>query len=688
MQYLNSFLISKRMWSNLLCSKYQAQMSLIKILLNFLQEYSDQSSRQMDKRNDSIERVEKQKLKKSLVKEMQLFRLREPNMTKKEYQTKLAKLMEDEELIEDIDVSSPSKNTPRAILRQLLLVTSTIKDIPLTNNSEQSKQESTQGIPSPLSRQSVLQNSRTLKARVLTRLNQQDLIRKTEVLQQPKIEEKGMYHLTELEMSQSVLNDSSVGQLPPLQSHRPTHRVQKSSPLSLMYIGNGPTGIVPLSNSSIAQMLSREEHQEFVRKMKELKRHQYQKKMEQIERDHQRRVEMMQKQSEFELQLKEEREASLEIWRKQIQERIEEQRQRRLEQMEPLKSLYSKNASLIVTDQIRKKQPPLYVQLNQQFEKQREVEERMIQERLRQIRDDKKPIRIEEIRKHEASVERETEMRKEERKNKRMDAYLSHIQSIKHRDMETDLTKRIKDQIQMERAQTNNNKQEILKLYHKKVNYGHKIMELYKPDSFKIMKQKDKVAEMKEQLMRELSSKKNDYLESRQLHGIYHPAKSSQSPVKYSLRKPIIENNSVLACDQDYRNHLSKEALANLNSDMPLIEQRNQQIKPLMRNYASLQTVNHRREDSNTSFRNKSSSRNQFETANTPKRINKTKQMGFEEWKKMVDLRDSKMIRVSKDSMSPEPPGNRQFEEEQIEDFKRMKSLKQKIQLLSQSDAL
>lgn len=71
----------------------------------------------MEKRNDSVERIEKLKLKKRLVKEMQLYRLREPNMTKKEYQTKLERLMQDEELIEDIDVSSPSKNTPRAILR-------------------------------------------------------------------------------------------------------------------------------------------------------------------------------------------------------------------------------------------------------------------------------------------------------------------------------------------------------------------------------------------------------------------------------------------------------------------------------------------------------------------------------------------------------------------------------------------
>lgn len=48
--------------------------------------------------------------------------------------------------------------------------------------------------------------------------------------------------------------------------------------------------------------------------------------------------------------------------------------------------------------------------------------------------------------------------------------------------MESDLTKRIKDQIHMERSQSSNNKQELIKLYHRKVNYGHKIMELYKPD--------------------------------------------------------------------------------------------------------------------------------------------------------------------------------------------------------------
>lgn len=69
-----------------------------------------------------------------------------------------------------------------------------------------------------------------------------------------------------------------------------------------------------------------------------------------MERDHQKRLQDMQRQSELEMQMKEERERSLEIWRKQIQDRIEEQKTKRLQSMEPLKSLYSKNQQLVVTE--------------------------------------------------------------------------------------------------------------------------------------------------------------------------------------------------------------------------------------------------------------------------------------------------------------------------------------------------
>lgn len=81
------------------------------------------------------------------------------------------------------------------------------------------------------------------------------------------------------------------------------------------------------------------------------------------------------------------------------------------------------------------------------------------------------------------------------------------------------------------------------------------------------MKQKDKVAEMKEQLMRELSGKHADNFESRQLHGIYHPTQSTQSAVKYLLRK---SNVSQLSPEP----HLSREALSKYNSELPLIESR------------------------------------------------------------------------------------------------------------------
>lgn len=72
----------------------------------------------MHKRNASIDREEKAKLKKRLLKEMQLLRLREPMMPKREYHERLKKIEDAPEIN-----SSPSRNTPKAILRQLLFVT-------------------------------------------------------------------------------------------------------------------------------------------------------------------------------------------------------------------------------------------------------------------------------------------------------------------------------------------------------------------------------------------------------------------------------------------------------------------------------------------------------------------------------------------------------------------------------------
>ena len=49
---------------------------------------------QINKRDESVEKQERNKIKKLVLKEMQLLRLREPNMRKKEYHEKLRKLEE------------------------------------------------------------------------------------------------------------------------------------------------------------------------------------------------------------------------------------------------------------------------------------------------------------------------------------------------------------------------------------------------------------------------------------------------------------------------------------------------------------------------------------------------------------------------------------------------------------------
>jgi len=66
--------------------------------------------------------------------------------------------------------------------------------------------------------------------------------------------------------------------------------------------------------------------------------------------------------------MREERERSLDEWRRQIKERIEDRKQKRLHEQEPLRSMYGRDHDLVFTEQIKKKQAPLYVMLNKQFE--------------------------------------------------------------------------------------------------------------------------------------------------------------------------------------------------------------------------------------------------------------------------------------------------------------------------------
>ena len=62
-------------------------------------------------------------------------------------------------------------------------------------------------------------------------------------------------------------------------------------------------------------------------------------------------------------------------------------------------------------------------------------------------------------------------------------------------------------------------KREMQKLYHRKINYGHKVMELYKPDSNtqKMMDQRDRVNELRKKLAIHHSKvpSLSDYMDSR-----------------------------------------------------------------------------------------------------------------------------------------------------------------------------
>jgi hypothetical protein len=71
------------------------------------------------------------------------------------------------------------------------------------------------------------------------------------------------------------------------------------------------------------------------------------------------------------------------------------------------------------------------VLLGQQFEQQKMTEEREYQAKLRKIKEERKPVRLEDIRQHEKSIENIIAQRNEERYNKRNDAYLTHLSVVK-----------------------------------------------------------------------------------------------------------------------------------------------------------------------------------------------------------------------------------------------------------------
>ena len=65
--------------------------------------------------------------------------------------------------------------------------------------------------------------------------------------------------------------------------------------------------------------------------------------------------------------------------------------------------------------------------LNQQFEQQKILEERRIQEKLRKLKEDRRHLSLEEIRDHEAAVDRQRALRNERHM---ADAQLSRIERV------------------------------------------------------------------------------------------------------------------------------------------------------------------------------------------------------------------------------------------------------------------
>jgi hypothetical protein len=75
--------------------------------------------------------------------------------------------------------------------------------------------------------------------------------------------------------------------------------------------------------------------------------------------------------------------------------------------------------------------------------------------------------------------------RNEDRRNQRMDSYLSHLSVVKNgvnQRHENEYSRRVKEQISMEKQAEEVVKKEMQKRYQRKINYGHKVMELYKPE--------------------------------------------------------------------------------------------------------------------------------------------------------------------------------------------------------------
>jgi hypothetical protein len=58
------------------------------------------------------------------------------------------------------------------------------------------------------------------------------------------------------------------------------------------------------------------------------------------------------------------------------------------------------------------------------------LEERKIQEKLRKIKEERRPISLEEIKHHEQSVEKIIAQRNEEKRSRRIDAHLTHIEKL------------------------------------------------------------------------------------------------------------------------------------------------------------------------------------------------------------------------------------------------------------------
>ncbi|CDW84729.1 UNKNOWN [Stylonychia lemnae] len=161
-----------------------------------------------------------------------------------------------------------------------------------------------------------------------------------------------------------------------------------------------------------------------------------------------------------------------EIWRQNMHQKLEEQKQKRKESLDKFKQGKTKGV-----------QSTLHYRWEKEFMSSVvEQESQDIKQKLQKIKQDHSPIRLEDINKHSMIVQEQFSTLQDKKRQQREELQLTQLQQQRYLNkMQSKYTNYIKQQMQDDKTQKEVKEQEKFKLYQKRQQYSSNVVQLFKP---------------------------------------------------------------------------------------------------------------------------------------------------------------------------------------------------------------